>query len=705
MSRDFLVTDARIKTDLSRSSMKLGDDPKTSGLAEIPGFTADDSKEIYRPTHRTGEWGQPFVTDDAQLARFVAENPVRRNALAAFVREFAASLPEGARVLDAGAGSMPYSALLAHTEYMTLDWPNSVHGREPDIVGDLSKPVQAPDDSFDAVLCTEVLEHIFDVPAAIAEVHRLLKPGGRLAGTTPFLIQLHEQPYDYWRPTAYALEKSLTQAGFTDIQVQPLTGYFGSLAVMLRWMPLMTGPTNAITSAPEWQELHGITSKAAEWLAEHAHRLDEMFDPAKLMPAGYAFTATKSEGVRVLVKSARTDREAPPPMQDGASPEHGKLEQARAGLEQEGIAATPRVLAWLAQVPDIETNESAQAVLAEVIAVLLDGCESGDLAGVISAFEDCPATLANMALSLLTAAFFPDGNIVPAEFDDSAALGFSLFVAVAGRPLAALDLIDLMLKERECERFAANAAVLRAHVEKAISLMPPPTEVVVTCYFNSIVDAQRGHRWPSDTAGIHTLGKSVQAFGLPLAVLHDCFAPETMDAAEFRVHEWSKVTPRDSSSSWNRWYALRDYLDQHKEIAALWMVDSTDTELFRQPFGFMEPATLYVGHEPWYVENTTTWALSVNRAQDIHDWVLANPGLPMLNCGVVGGDWTAMMTLAQEMIGFREKYPDNGGSDNMGFNMLMRTAFPLPIKHGRAITTNFKHFERPETCPSVWRHK
>lgn len=253
----------------------------------------NDSQKIYQPTHRTGDWGQPFATDNAQLARFVAENPVRRNALAAFVKEFAASLPEGARVLDAGAGSMPYSVLLAHTRYMTLDWPNSVHGRQPDIVGDLSKPVQAPDESFDAVLCTEVLEHIFDLPSALAEVHRLLKPGGRLAGTTPFLIQLHEEPYDYWRPTAYALEKSLAQAGFTGIQIHPLTGYFGSLAVMLRWMPLMTGATNAITSTPEWQELHGLANKAAEWLVEHAYQLDEVFDPAKRMPAGYAFTATK----------------------------------------------------------------------------------------------------------------------------------------------------------------------------------------------------------------------------------------------------------------------------------------------------------------------------------------------------------------------------------------------------------------------------
>jgi glycosyltransferase involved in cell wall biosynthesis len=155
-------------------------------------------------------------------------------------------------------------------------------------------------------------------------------------------------------------------------------------------------------------------------------------------------------------------------MQQHAPPtEPGELAQASAWLIQEGIAATPRVLAALAKMPDIESNEPAQAVLADVIAVLLDGCERGELAAVVAVFADCPPVLAEMALALLTAAFFPDGKIVPAEFDDSAILCFSLFVAVAGKPSEALDLIDLTLKERKGERFTANAALLRAHIEKS----------------------------------------------------------------------------------------------------------------------------------------------------------------------------------------------------------------------------------------------
>ena len=158
-----------------------------------------------------------------------------------------------------------------------------------------------------------------------------------------------------------------------------------------------------------------------------------------------------------------------------SSPELGAaLEQARIRLTQQGIAAAPRVLAMLAQAPGIESNEPAQAVLTDVIAAALDGCEKGELAAVISALADCPPALANVALTLLTAAFFPDGKIVPAAFDDSAALCFSLFVSVAGKPLEALELIDLMMKDRKGERFVANAAMLRAHVQAAASKVGTP---------------------------------------------------------------------------------------------------------------------------------------------------------------------------------------------------------------------------------------
>jgi len=59
---------------------------------------------------------------------------------------------------------------------------------------------------YDVVLCTEVLEHVVNWLAAFANLSRLLAPGGRLILTCPHFYQLHEEPYDFWRPTSYAVE-------------------------------------------------------------------------------------------------------------------------------------------------------------------------------------------------------------------------------------------------------------------------------------------------------------------------------------------------------------------------------------------------------------------------------------------------------------------------------------------------------------------
>ncbi|MCX7914757.1 MAG: class I SAM-dependent methyltransferase [Verrucomicrobiae bacterium] len=64
--------------------------------------------------------------------------------------------------------------------------------------------------SLDGILCSEVLEHVADFPAALREMARVLKPGGRLLITCPFLYPLHG-PQDYWRFTPQAFEYLLAK--------------------------------------------------------------------------------------------------------------------------------------------------------------------------------------------------------------------------------------------------------------------------------------------------------------------------------------------------------------------------------------------------------------------------------------------------------------------------------------------------------------
>ena len=103
---------------------------------------------------------------------------------------------------------------------MRADWGNSPHAQasESDIVASLDAlPVNPA--SFDAVLCTEVLEHLRHPDAVLAELARVLVPGGRLCLTVPFVWPLHEEPFDFFRYTPFALSEMLQEHGFPHAAV------------------------------------------------------------------------------------------------------------------------------------------------------------------------------------------------------------------------------------------------------------------------------------------------------------------------------------------------------------------------------------------------------------------------------------------------------------------------------------------------------
>lgn len=76
------------------------------------------------------------------------------------------------------------------------------------------------DCTFDVVVCTEVLEHVFSPPDAINEIQRILKHGGTLLLSTPFDFRIHGPLPDCWRFTEHALRHLLSS--FTDVQIMPL---------------------------------------------------------------------------------------------------------------------------------------------------------------------------------------------------------------------------------------------------------------------------------------------------------------------------------------------------------------------------------------------------------------------------------------------------------------------------------------------------
>ncbi|MFZ4770694.1 MAG: class I SAM-dependent methyltransferase [Ferruginibacter sp.] len=117
-------------------------------------------------------------------------------------------IPEGLTILDAGAGECQFKKFCTHLKYISQDfgqyegsgdiglqtgnWDNT----QLDIVSDIIS-IPLPDHSVDAIMCTEVFEHIPNPVLAIKEFNRLLKPGGYLIITAPFASLTHFAPYHF----------------------------------------------------------------------------------------------------------------------------------------------------------------------------------------------------------------------------------------------------------------------------------------------------------------------------------------------------------------------------------------------------------------------------------------------------------------------------------------------------------------------------
>jgi SAM-dependent methyltransferase len=128
------------------------------------------------------------------------------------------------RVIDLGCGMSPYKQdILARTkEYIGVDWDNSVHDVNPDVVADLSKEFPFEDNYADTLISFQVLEHLPTPQLYLKECYRILKPGGVLLLSVPFQWRVHEAPYDYYRFTRYGLDYLFSEAGFQNPVIEEL---------------------------------------------------------------------------------------------------------------------------------------------------------------------------------------------------------------------------------------------------------------------------------------------------------------------------------------------------------------------------------------------------------------------------------------------------------------------------------------------------
>jgi SAM-dependent methyltransferase len=143
---------------------------------------------------------------------------IPRKLLRDAVRHFGARL--GGRMLDVGCGSQQYRKFVGCQKYVGVEW--TLHKRPP-VVADVTR-IPFADRAFDSALCTEVLEHLPEPGRCLAEIRRVVKPGGAVFFTVPMTMYTHSEPYDFYRYTEYGLRYLLEKHGFEIVEMRRLGG-------------------------------------------------------------------------------------------------------------------------------------------------------------------------------------------------------------------------------------------------------------------------------------------------------------------------------------------------------------------------------------------------------------------------------------------------------------------------------------------------
>ena len=119
------------------------------------------------------------------------------------------------KVLDIGCGNKPYKSLFTNniSEYTGCDI-NQTESNSVDIICNVTD-IPLPDKSIDTILCTQVIEHVFEHEKLIIEANRLLNNKGVLILSGPAYWPVHGEPNDFFRFTKFGFQQLLEKNGFT----------------------------------------------------------------------------------------------------------------------------------------------------------------------------------------------------------------------------------------------------------------------------------------------------------------------------------------------------------------------------------------------------------------------------------------------------------------------------------------------------------
>ncbi|HSH01235.1 MAG TPA: class I SAM-dependent methyltransferase [Anaerolineae bacterium] len=152
--------------------------------------------------------------------------------------EAQAAIPNQARVLDAGSGEGRYIHYFDHTQYTGVDLAvgdNTWDYTGLDALADL-RTLPFPDNTFDAAVCIQTLEHVDEPMKVTQEIGRVLKPGGRYYLSAPMCWHQHQKPHDFFRYTSFGFRHLIENSQMKVVELRPWGGYFWFLSFNLQLM-------------------------------------------------------------------------------------------------------------------------------------------------------------------------------------------------------------------------------------------------------------------------------------------------------------------------------------------------------------------------------------------------------------------------------------------------------------------------------------
>ena len=211
-------------------------------------------------------------------------------------------------VLDIGCSDRTLSSSLpASCHYIGLDYyttVQSIYGTRPDVFGDASLlPIK--NQSIDCVTLFEVLEHVPDPGATIAEIARVLRPGGILLLSAPFLYPIHDAPFDFHRFTQYALTRLMDK---NNLEISTIKSRLRSFEVAGLFVSLALGDAaKSIVEKHRWAFLALLPIAVMVFLSNMSAWLFACLLPnSSFMPGGYELVAKRRQILRTRNQSEAT---------------------------------------------------------------------------------------------------------------------------------------------------------------------------------------------------------------------------------------------------------------------------------------------------------------------------------------------------------------------------------------------------------------